>query len=200
MSDQKIMNQNDIQVSGVMKAPSDLEARQVLVEGMFRVNGNLTAQKVIANGMMNVNGNLCADELEMNGLLKVEKQIKSQTLKGTGMLKAARMDADEIQFDGKLTIRDVINCESFHFTIDATSFIGEIEASQVVVSLKKSYRRKKLKVNALSADLIHIDGISCKEITGDQLVIGPHCVIDLIEYKTSCDVHPKAKVNTIKQI
>jgi cytoskeletal protein CcmA (bactofilin family) len=191
-------HKNDVHVSGMMKMNQDIEANDVSISGMFKVKGNVNCHTLKNSGLTSIEGNVTTEELICSGVLKVTDQIKAQLVKVSGALNACSIETEMLKVSGKMEINQTLNCEECDIHFGARSSIHDIEATKVLI--KNTSNRKKLSLNSITADDIQVDHITCDVIRGDKVVIGTHSEITTIEYKTSIDIHPKAKVKHVYKL
>jgi cytoskeletal protein CcmA (bactofilin family) len=186
--------QNDLTVAGILNLQQDVEVDTVKVAGLLKVKGNLTCHELESAGMMTILGNCRADHVNCSGAIKVTGVLKTNQLLGAGLLKGSQLEAETVRFRGKIKMEKTINCDTFHFEVSSPSHVDTIEASRIVVTNKTN--RKRLKVGNLSADVIELDHVFGERIFGDQVIIGPNCLIKYIEYQTTIEIDPSSKVIT----
>ncbi len=187
-----MINNNDITISGVMKINDNLDASGVNVSGIFKMKGNLTSQRLQSSGIAKILGSAEITEVSNSGILKICGKLKTNKLISSGVISVDDVDAEIIKINGKVNVENNMNCDQLTIDFKSKSFVGSIEASSINI---KCYRfSKKLHVNTISADEIKIENVICEKITGNNVIIGPNCKINYLEYINSIEIDKSSKV------
>ncbi|MDR3037408.1 MAG: FapA family protein, partial [Coriobacteriales bacterium] len=164
-----------LKIDGVCTTTGPLEANDLHIEGVFTGNGDVKADRFDCEGVVTINGNLRAKHADIDGVV---------TISGN------KVEGDFIKCDGVLTIKgqvsaDVIEAQGF---INATEIVGD---RIIIKSFRKSpifklwIKFKKAvgnpdfsKVDLIEATTVELRGVRAHSVNGENVIIGPACVID----------------------
>ena len=198
----------------------DVDALVVKSSGSLKIDGNVKAEEIGSSGALSVTGNVVSDSLRNSGGMKIHGNIKTGILKNSGSLKvigpavaseiikisgsihAERLEAPEIRISGGFDIDEDIKGDDIVISVggkcNAKSVIGkEIEISPGsgghFFSFTFGNGPRKVKVDSIKGTTILLANVQANTVTGNQVEIGPGCVIGTLKAKSS-KVHEDSKV------
>lgn len=157
--------------------------------------------------------NLC--DFHLNFAYEFKNILSIGSLHGVGVL-----ECEELYSFGNINM-DEINAEVVYIHPDSNSKVKQVMGSdiritenflmdQTFLSLPKSadnriYKKEASKsatimvLDSIEGDDIVLDHVHAKYVSGNHVVIGDHCIIDCVEYKSDIEVSPKSVVkNKVK--
>jgi len=159
---------------------------------ILRVTGELDSDFNISAETARIVGNCSFNDATMKEVTIVGEvdcsNLESEIITITGDVKASKLKATKINVKGaKLTI-DEMNADQ----LDIRNAVGYVKS--IVGEKIKIYRRikflifltskKRLSVDEIEGDNIYIEHVDAKKVTGDHIVIGPNCNIEVLDAKT----------------
>ena len=214
-----------ILINGKGTVTEDVNADYIEINGMGTLQGNAEALEVKIAGTSTIKGNLDAEKIRISGTGRFDQDIISKDLKIEGHANiGGNVKSDQVSIDGKVTIGGSLEAEEFrsqgHIKIgkqlNAENISIEVflkcEADEVVgsnITIKRG-KGSLLKVvdnlfptvfvaNSIEGDRLELDCVNVKHVQGQDIVIGPECEIDMVEYSGTLQVDPKAVVKaTVK--
>jgi cytoskeletal protein CcmA (bactofilin family) len=221
---------NKVKIRGDGTINGDLDCIQWKVFGNADVNGIVKAESVDIFGQANLRKNLEADavnlfgeaeirghvelkDLNLRGAIRIDGNLVGGNIHGYGELKIDNdCEADSISFTGAVTIGRTLNAEKVDLKLHfADSRIPEIGGENIRVTKSKafsilnllkrlSHDSSMLFAESVEGDVIYLEYTKAKVVRGNEVVIGPGCEIDLVEYQTKFQQDEKAKVTESKKV
>lgn len=206
---------DSFKVSGVLKSTQNIVTNQCKVSGKLTTEGFIEANELHVSGMC-YSDRLNVKESRISGITTVKNAISAHQLKVSGVLNAAKMiEAEHLKVTGRLNCEGLINAERVELEAKSGSTFEEIGASEVKIiryesghpingvltSVINSFTEafgvnKRVMGKQIEADQIYVESATIQKISGHDIVIGPDCVIDEVEYTGTLVVDKKS---TVKQ-
>lgn len=197
-------------VSGKVKGESRMNIRELTISGL------LTALQELEVGILKLSGKLSANSLkvenaEISGMVTITGELCAHVLEIRGMMTADSVESEVLKVKGRIDCKDMINSEKVEISSTSGSSFNEIGASDVkICELEPKHgllsRLSTLchlfsgttvvKGNLIEADSVYVENARIKKIRGQDIVIGPHCEIEAIEYSGTLVVD---STSTVKQ-
>ncbi|MFS0820149.1 polymer-forming cytoskeletal protein [Bacillus sp. 1P02SD] len=218
---------NKVLINGKGNVQGDIECNDFTINGTGTVNGNVKGNEGKISGSGNIEGSIEFEQftIEGTGGIKGDAKINNMKISGNGKI-GGSLKAEEIKIRGKATIAEDCEAEEFKGTggfviggllnadVIDISIAGECRAKEIggrtitvkkgifsfLNNLFKAVYPVSLTTEIIEADEIEIEYTNAKMVRGDNVVIGPHCHIDVVEYKGTFSQDPSAKVIEAKQI
>lgn len=179
-------------VSGGVLMKGDLEADEFKVSGNFDIHGGVVVKEIKISGAVDVKGGLTSEEVEIRGGAKVKGDLQAEVFsaKGTfdigGLLNAGII---EISLYGPCQARE-IGGEKI-----SVKNSGEFRVKRFIKSLFLPLDLNNgLTTDTIEGDDIDLEYTKAKVVRGNNINLGPGCDIELVEYRTSFQKAPDAKV------
>lgn len=195
-----------LKIMGSAWAQEDLEAEKIRVYGTAEFRG-LKAGEVKVAGTARFEGPLNVKILNIAGSADALATIKAQGIKVYGSLTAkAEVSAERFVAKGTFELTS-LNANDVHIEMEEICRVGEIGAENVKVQPISRFglgffganHKKILLADTIEADHIELSNTVARNVKGNQVIIGPGCEIETVEYKDSLKIHPSAKVkNQVK--
>ncbi|MFT4413980.1 polymer-forming cytoskeletal protein [Fredinandcohnia humi] len=213
-------------INGKGTVHGDVECESFQLSGSGTVNGSMKGNKGRISGTGTIEGDIEFDTFSIEGSGGIQKDatIKSMTISGKGSI-GGSLKGDEVKIRGKAAIKG--DCESDVFKgeggftvggllnadlIDIT-IIGECSAKEIggqtikvkqkpfgIMNLLKSVYPTSLTTEIIEGDEIEIENTNAKMVRGTNIIVGPNCTIDVVEYKGTYTQHPSAKVRESRKL
>ena len=174
----------DIKVSGCAYFSGSLDAKSIHVSGMLGGTDKILAEDIsVAGSIQHVKGIEC-DTLDVSGVLGVKELVTAKKVECKGSFCCGAITADEVNMQWKGKVKAFC-----------------IEAAKVVLRCKKGLFRKRARVRShVKGEEIIVEHLCCPLVAGTKVTIGKKCRIDVVQYKESVEISPKAKVKKIEKI
>jgi cytoskeletal protein CcmA (bactofilin family) len=196
---------NQVNIDGVGKIRGDVTCQQFQANGTAKVEGNLQADIVRINGMSTIKGAVRADSMQMDGKVTIQGPLTCDSIHFNGDVKiGANCSAEQFQASGTFVIEGMLNAGNIMIHIHGRCRANEIGGEQITVKQIRGNLMNKmmgalfnshLSAEVIEGDHVTLENTKAQVVRGNQVVIGPDCVIDRVEYKEHLHIHPSAKVN-----
>ncbi len=206
---------NGVKVSGYLKSEQNLVAHELKVSGKLSTAGRVEVSDFQVSGKYN-SETLIVQQGQISGMATIKKSLSAHQLNVSGILVVGdTIEAEQIKVTGRLTCEGFINAEKVELEGKSGSTFNEIGASEVkiiryptghpinsvIFSMINGVSEmfgasRKVSGNLIEADHVYVEAARIKKISGHDIVIGPDCVIDEIEYTGTLMVD---KESTVKQ-
>ncbi|WP_449539049.1 cytoplasmic protein [Ferdinandcohnia sp. Marseille-Q9671] len=218
---------NKVSINGKGTVHGDVECNEFTLNGTVTVNGNLKGIDGRISGSGNIDGSIDFESFTIDGTGGIRENAKVNTLRiaGKGTF-GGSVKGDEIKIRGKATIKEDCEAERFKgegsFTIGGLlnadsidiSIAGECSAREIgghtvkvkkgifglLNNLIKSIYPISLRAEIIEGDDIELEYTNAKVVRGNNVLIGPNCEIEVVEYKGKYNQDPSAKVKESRKI
>ena len=178
-----------VKIEGVVSINSDITCGDMSVEGVCRVRGGITCGTAKIAGTATVYGPMAAESIALQGMLKISGDLS----------------CDSLNADGTLDVEGVLSADDIEILMSSGCGIREVcghslklrrRSSSVFMSIFKA-RRNGFKANSIECDVVDIEHAKVGSISADRVVLGDGCEIDRVEYISSADISPKARIGQL---
>lgn len=177
---------DELEINGVITGNGDMKGRTISVDGVVTINGKLEAEESIRlNGVDTLNQSLRAKDISIDGVCTIGGNVEADHVLCKGVLTCkGQISADLIEGNGALSIKEMV---------------GE----KVIIRCKGkkhgwfAKKRELSKINTIEATEIDVDGIQCQNLNGENVTIGPNCVIENVECTGNLSIAPEAEVSRV---
>lgn len=153
---------DEMKVKGQAHIHGQAHCQELTVIGSATVNGNLTGEEIEIKGGATVNGDCSAESFQARGGFAIE-----------GLLNAGLI---HVRLYGKCQARE-IGGETIRVEKDGLDF-------SLVKWLKSIlHYTNELVADTIEGDDIYLEKTKAKVVRGNNVLIGPGCEIELVEYK-----------------
>lgn len=195
--------------------------RQVKITGECDITGDVECERLACTGDATIRGNLQTDELSLTGDIRITGSVGARKVSGTGdMVIDSGICGEEIRFTGNLEVQG--DCESGSLEVRGGIYVqgllsaerlqlrmlgpcqaGEIGGGNLDVKRSKGMIWKNLfaqnsqvilQAELIEGDVLSLDYTKSGVVRGKDVVIGPGCEIERVEYWGKLEVHPEAIV------
>ncbi|SDN50859.1 polymer-forming cytoskeletal protein [Bacillus sp. OK048] len=215
---------NEVTLNGKGTVNTDVECTHFDCNGSGTVNGNVTATTAKISGNGKINGTIAGQSLSIDGTAKVQNNVLVKHVKVAGKASiGGKIKSDEIKIRGRITVGGDCEAETFkgesHFTIggllnadliDITIFsdckVKEIGGQTILIRQKsplmgflKPFIQTQLETELIEGDKIEIENTKASVVRGNNVTIGPSCIIGIVEYSGELSMDEKAVVKEIRK-
>jgi cytoskeletal protein CcmA (bactofilin family) len=173
------LNAEDIEASGSLQVSRKVTAEDISASGSFRVEGDVTAEDISASGSFQVSGNVTAEDFHSGGSVRIAGALKCEDFHSGG----------SVEIDGGLSAENVV------IDLGGSSRISTIVAEDIQVKATGGFFRVRgdLTADRIEGKDIDLEATVATFVKGDDVRIGPHCRIDVVEAKQLV-VHQSSEV------
>jgi cytoskeletal protein CcmA (bactofilin family) len=213
-----------VSLNGKGTVNSDVDCTQFECNGSGTVNGNVKAAKAIISGNGKIQGNIEGQSLTIDGTAKIANNLYVKKLKVSGKATVGgKVKSDDIKVRGRLTVEG--NCEAETFKAESQFLIGglltaddieiklfgnckakEIGGQTIIIKHKaallglfKPLLQTHLETELIEGDKIEIESTKAHIVRGNNIIIGPNCDIDIVEYTGELTMDKKATVKEVRK-
>lgn len=176
---------DNINIHGTGLIPSG-EYGSIVVCGSGFSSNSYTCNKMQINGIMNADNDIqCSGILEVNGKLTAKVII-----------------AKEVFINGSIEC-DILRAQSIVMQLTGKSTIDEIQATDLIVKLKKTFASKDkhhLNTNIVACETADVESLQVETLKCNVLIGRAGTNINNLYYKDKYTLHNKAFVNNIHKI
>ena len=168
---------NILDIDGVFTAKDDVRADELDCDGVVTIQGNLRVKKAKIDGVTTIQGaKMEADHIVCNGVLTADNQISADIIEADGFINAREIVGDRIY------IRSFRRSSVFKIFLKVREAFGDPDFS---------------KINLIEATTIELRGVRAQAVNGQNVIIGPACIIDRVDCSGTLKVDTDAKVGEI---
>lgn len=153
----------------------------------FDLNFDFEFKNIISIGPLHGEGTMECEELYSFGTIDME-EINAEVI--------------YIHPDSKSLVKRVMGSDiriTENFLMDQTFLLLPKSADSKIYRKEASKSATIMELDSIEGDDIILDHVHAKYVSGDHVVIGNHCVIDCVEYKSDIEVSQRAVVkNRVK--
>lgn len=184
------------ETAGVLKCSELITAHSLQVGGVAMI-GDLIAQNVSVEGVLRSRGYLTCEKLNFEGYLSVNGDVK----------------VGEADLIGKLKFKGGVQAETLNLMIEAKSIFTDLGATKISVTrmsdyeslierIGKVFQREQafMEGHLIEGEDIYLEYCRVQNVYGDHIKIGPHCIIEELEYKETLEIDPTSVVKHQKQV
>lgn len=188
-----VLGAEKIGVNGSFTCEGDVNADHIKVDGRMKCSGALTAVRVDVDGMTEVRGDVYAGELDVDGSLKVSAlKLEAQNIKCDGMIKVAgQISADVLDADGYISAREIVGDK---ITINSYSHVSAFLRALGGLAIFGDFSSK---AELIEATTVRLRGVTAQSVNGQDITIGPGCIIEHLDCSGTLSLDPGSTVRTI---
>ncbi|MGL5417781.1 MAG: hypothetical protein ACRDAU_19085 [Clostridium sp.] len=189
----------NLKICGEGKAIENLIVDEGKIVGSLNCLKNLNIRKKLkVVGNIDIIDNLEGEELEVSGEVKVKNDFKIKKSKINGELIVEKdCIGDSFYLGGKAEVNGLLSHDYIEIKLLGDSKIKEIGGEKIIIKkYEKLFINKKgtLNVETIEGDYIYLENTVCKEVRGEEVIIGENCIIDYVEAKGNLKIHKESKV------
>lgn len=203
---------NNVIIEGKGNISGDLDCADFQTNGVSSINGSIKSITGRINGKSEIKGKLEAKEFKISGSSKIHDNVSVKEIKIEGSASlSGSLSAEEVKIQGGVKVKGDCQAEIFSakgaFTIGGLLNAGNIEVilyggsqAREIGGEKINIRKEKanriisffesmlafgrgLSTDTIEGDDIYLEYTRAKVVRGNNVSIGPGCVIELVEYR-----------------
>jgi cytoskeletal protein CcmA (bactofilin family) len=185
-------------INGRTMIKGNLEADEFKINGSCEVGGNVSVKEIKVSGENITRGMLSAEKVEIRGRIKIEKDC----------------NAEIFNSKGGFTINGLLNAGEIDIDLYAPCSAKEIGGEKINIKRGNTFSlrnlitslfpainlRDELITDSIEGDDIYLEWTKTKVVRGNNIVIGPGCEVDLVEYKKSFQQDKDSNVKSNKKV
>jgi cytoskeletal protein CcmA (bactofilin family) len=195
-----------VKIDGIGRIVGDVDCKDFNVTGRSEVQGNIDADKVEMKGSLSIQGNVKASMSRFDGGGKIEGNYVGETLVINGaMTISGSCETEKFSANGRLQV-GTLSADDVSVTLHGHSKIGEIGGERIQVRRQRGIDLSRwlkilpmtignyMTVHTIEGDHIYLEYTSAEVVRGANIVIGPGCQIERIEYTNKLEQDKRSKV------
>ena len=208
------INIGNINVSGSFLCDGLLTATEVHSAGSFKVTKNVKAEILRSSGSCKIDGDIdISQKLSSAGSFKAH-DIKARIVEVSGSILLNNANCETLKISGAIRGKQV-RSRNFLLKMHGDSELEKLVSDFIEIRpCTRGYRgfsirlfgkeilgignreaRGIIRVNKIIGKKIYLENTDCDEISGDEVIIGPNCVIRKnIYYKDKFQIDPTSKL------
>jgi cytoskeletal protein CcmA (bactofilin family) len=195
-----------VKILGNASTQEDMEAERIKVvgSGEFR---SVKAGEIKVTGNARFMGALKVTSLEISGSVDTLSTVKAQSIKVYGSLTATEeVSAEKFHAKGLIKLTS-LNADDILIEPAENCRVHEVGGEKVQVKPLGMFRlgffgfnhAKRLESDTIEADRIELSNTTARIVKGNQVIIGPGCNIEIVEYQDTIEVDGNSTVkNQVK--
>lgn len=195
--------------NGAGNVSGDIKAENARVNGNAKVNGNVYCESLIIEGNMTIQGETFLSNMRVSGRSSIGGNLKGQDLKIQGRaIIGGSCEVENFKAEGQFEIGDLLSADHMDIHLHGESRAKEIGGQTIrvknkktsLIGLIKNLFPSKLEAELIEGDDIEVESTHARLIRGNNVIIGPDCVVDLVEYTGTYQESSNSKVKESKKI
>ncbi|OCT10676.1 hypothetical protein A8709_22830 [Paenibacillus pectinilyticus] len=206
----------------------DTQCRHLKCMGTLEMDGELQAGHIGIVGTFSMAGNAQSDTMKNSGTVSISGDADIGVLTGSGTMEVkGHLQGNKIDFKGQVAAGGDCEVEVFKlkglFDVGGLLNAGEIDIRLFQDSSAKEIGGEKIRIRKASllhplslffrpsshaavtagiieGDDIYLEHTKAKVVRGNQVVIGPGCEVDLVEYKVHLEKKKGAIVKESRKV
>lgn len=210
----------NIRTSAQTDFTSSVEANEIMVDqgGDLFIKGRLNAPYITVNGVLDVMDTLETSVIHVksDGLLKVGDAMTAESLDVDGQAELSKVraerlstkgtfkstgpvDAKQFMSAGELRVAGDLSAEEVNIKVAANSLVNYINANTVSIKARREgllFKDKDATLSVLEiiGNDVYVENVTADLVRGDQVTIGPNCVVKVVEYTDRYDYDESSEV------
>lgn len=173
----------NVSINGSCKILDEIVCERFSVNGSTKTSKNIMANEFICRGSVLINGALSTKTCDVRGALTVVSNISSKKTIIKGKLVAKDINSDDFELKSNESILQNINANNV----------------QIIGKWCLFYHRHN-QVDRIEADVINVSYLKAKHLVGDKVTIGPHSIIEFVQYRNEYTANSSSKVGRVERI
>jgi cytoskeletal protein CcmA (bactofilin family) len=189
---------------GTLEMEGNLQASEAGIVGTFALTGNVRSDTMKNSGTVSISGDAEIGSLTGSGTIEVKGHMQGTKIALKGHIAAGGdCEVDVFNLKGMFDVGGLLNAGEIDIRLFQDSTAKEIGGERIRIrkaSLLHPFSlffrpspHAKVTVSVIEGDDIYVEHTNAKVVRGNQVVIGPGCEVDLVEYK----VHLEKKKGAI---
>ena len=187
----------EMTINGSTDIDGNLLCDELKVQGSSTIKGNVKGKELIVRGSASIDGNVSSDEIDVKGQVKIKGDCETESFEARGNFKI-----DGLLNAGTIDVELLRHCEAKEIGGENITVKKTRDASgfKKLIKFFMSNHNDQLTAEVIEGDNLYLEHTHAEVVRGNTIEIGPGCDIKRIEYKTSLEIDPDAKVGTQEKI
>lgn len=196
---------------GTLEMEGDLQAGHTGIVGTFSLTGNVQSDTMKNSGTVSIRGDAGIGSLTGSGTIEVKGHIQGTQIALKGHVAAGGdCEVDVFKLKGMFDVGGLLNAGEIDIRLFQDSTAKEIGGEKIRIRkasmlhpLSFFFRpspHAAVTVSVIEGDDIYLEHTRAKVVRGNQVVIGPGCEVDLVEYKVHLEKKKGAFVKESRKI
>jgi cytoskeletal protein CcmA (bactofilin family) len=205
-----------IKIHGLCTIDGAVKAEKGRVHGRAAFTGNLESGEFKIMGKLEVDGSAKVKIVHIHGMAEIEGNVLSEKIVIFGALKTkGDCNAEDFVSQGAFTIDGLLNAANIDVNYFGKCKVKEIGGEKISIQRGRKYKFIRLRkiveavlnfqyegftAESIEGDDIYLEYTKAKVVRGNNIVIGPGCEIDLVEYKNNYKEAKGAFIKSSKKV
>ncbi|MCR8657381.1 polymer-forming cytoskeletal protein [Paenibacillus endoradicis] len=211
------INALDVKISGSAHFYGHVSSESVTVNGSAKFDGDINTNRYVSSGSSIIKGHVHGRIITSNGSMSCKKDIRAEEIKNNGSMHVnGDIEAESFNTSGGFHVKGLLNASEVKVNMSGRCFAHEIGGDEIIVkysrlnivsNLFRSLFDKfgygdmwRLQSAQIEATDVSLEWSKVGIVRGSRVEIGSGCIIGLIEYTETVDIHPNAIVDQVKRI
>ncbi|MBW5449381.1 hypothetical protein GE107_25470 [Cohnella sp. CFH 77786] len=195
---------NLVRITGECTVTGDLASNRLSVTGNMTVQGALKGDQLKLTGECAIGGTMHAGKVQGRGELRIAGGARAENVALTGNVSVGGdFEAGRFDLAGAFQIDGLLSADRLDVRLLGPSHAREIGGEILIVRRSRALKLLNLvhassaaglKADVIEGDALDLSYTNAKIVRGNNVVLGPGCRVDTVEYRTSLEVHKSAVV------
>lgn len=188
-----------VRTAGSVHLNGAITAQELHISGAFRLDDACVLQQLKSAGAVHFRKTLKATQAYAEGNLRVQEGIEAEelTLRKGVLQCGGLLNAEHIRLE---LVRGPSSVESIGCGSICVQNVGERKLGRLL-SLFSHRSAGWLEVTeSIEGEEIRLEATRAPLVVGDRVTIGRDCVIGLVQYRETVEIHPEAKVERTEKL
>lgn len=202
------VNTKEINVKGSTHIHGDLVGDLLKSYGSLHINGDAEVKYMYIPGSIAIDGDIDSDIIELYGSLNVQGDIEVGLYNARGRSNIdGVLNADQtlLELHGNSSISEIYGESVQIYCYPRREIVFPFKIKYISTGLVNKFLRSninignnisdgKMTVGIIEADNIYLENTTADEVSGKNIIIGPGCKIDRIEYIDKLEIDKNSEV------
>ncbi|WP_078380040.1 hypothetical protein [Sutcliffiella halmapala] len=194
-----------VKIIGQGRVNGDIESENIKILGDSIFEGKVVVDsfQLVGNGI--VNSDMSGKSYWVLGNLDISTNLIGEHCRIRGWVNAnGNIEMERLDVKGGLKVKGLVNAEEFKLKLhQATSQVQEIGGKNIRVKSNWLHffgGKNRLVADIIEGDTIYLEHTTAKIVRGKDIILGPQCEIEVVEYKVSYKQDKNATVHHVNRL
>lgn len=166
------------------------------ISGSGKITGNCKAESIHISGSGKAQGTIEVNELKVSGSGSFEQKVIAKEIIASGAIQFREdCEADSISVSGSISCSGTLNADTLDADCGGSKF-KEICGDKIKIKSKNNVTV----VESIEATSIDLYGVQCEFVSGQDIIIGPKCEVNVVEYSGTLSISSNAMIRKVIKI
>ena len=171
---------------------------ELTIEGVFSAKNEITANTLVCEGVINFSDSVRADSLHMEGVINTKGYLYAGNMHMEGVLNANQiMVAGNISADGCICTNSLTADNAVLYYDSSKDTPKPFACVRSLLFGHKISNNHSASIGEIQTGTLEITDYNVHYISGNDIIIGPNCVVDTVSADKRLRIHRSATVDTI---